>query len=322
MYPYLYTNYGTSDILQGFSRSSAVYGSCFIVNRNLTLEGLLLNPENTTEEKFKLLTPLAGKKEYISAEVLVVNKDYIPLIPSENNARTLESRSLLRVTTVIEAVDIGLSFETPALYYIFPGHKKINNPAPIFVFATGDKTSSAPEDHYILYCQTMVDTEMEENELTTLHNNILSYVKEVLFAGKEYKELLNSAYLQLRRTFANESELTLKERMVVIEDDDFLLEFDEYFKKAEAYTAKLMPENPEMLFVENFVKKTKEDIEIKQEKEYEAEEENQLNMLLDSLDKFKVANPPIISSETNPNPSNEDPQEEKIVKSEDNNVSE
>mmetsp|Transcript_22672 Transcript_22672/g.19689 ORF Transcript_22672/g.19689 Transcript_22672/m.19689 type:complete len:222 (-) Transcript_22672:953-1618(-) len=87
-YPFLYTNYGTSDILQGFSRSSAVFGSLFIVNSQVNLQSVHLPPKQEQEEvkeggekpSFKVKSTLAGKKEYLTSELLVLNKDYLSLV--------------------------------------------------------------------------------------------------------------------------------------------------------------------------------------------------------------------------------------------------
>jgi RAB protein geranylgeranyltransferase component A len=81
-YPYLYTNYGTSDILQGFSRSSAIYGSLFVVNQKVNFDEInLLDEEEKVNEqeyvtRFKIKSKMAGNKEYLGSNMLVMSKDY------------------------------------------------------------------------------------------------------------------------------------------------------------------------------------------------------------------------------------------------------
>lgn len=38
--PYLYTNYGTGDIPQGFSRIAAVHGSIFTMEKNIQIKSI------------------------------------------------------------------------------------------------------------------------------------------------------------------------------------------------------------------------------------------------------------------------------------------
>jgi len=287
-YPYLYTNYGTSDILQGFSRSSAVFGSLFIVNKDLVLDEIVINPPKENNINFKLKTPIAGPSEYLTSRFMVLNKDYVPLIKGLKEGQELEKKALLRMTFIVRSEDENLQLDTPGMYYIFPDNKTLNNTHPVFVFLTGEKTSSAPEGAYIFYVQTIVDSDTPQDVLKEYATKIRSLLDTALIKEAKVRNLVSVVYLQVRRKFAGEEELKEKPNIVVVDDDDFLLEFDDYYKKAEDYTRHLVPENPEMLFFENFEKKTKEDLEKKLEAEDEAEQETHLNELLEKLDKLKA----------------------------------
>jgi hypothetical protein len=197
-----------------------------------------------------------------------------------------EKVSLLRVTLLLKSLDAEWNIETPAMYYLFPDNTR---KYAVFAFLTGEKTCSTPDNtHLIVYIQTIVETNTPKEELESYQETLKSFFLEKLVGELPFEILIQSAYLQRRRKFKLEESLKNKKGFAIVDDDDFLIEFDDYYKKAEDLTKHLVPQNPTMYFFKNFDNETKEDQEKQLEKEEETEEENHLNNLLESLSKFKV----------------------------------
>jgi len=293
-YPYLYTNYGTSDVPQGFSRASAVNASIFILNPQLDLKKIAFSSgEDSEGNKYsaRLKTEMVGEKEHLTSEVAVLNKDYLNLIDGfEDKEIQLETKALLRVTLIVEDVERNFDMETPSFYYVFPQSKTIGNSSPMFIFATGEKSSSCPENFYIFYVQTVVNSNETQENLKTLENNIAQFLKEKLCNNSQYKEVIRASYLQSRRKTPEDLTKVLSERAVIIDDDDFALDFDDYFTKCEEYMKKLVPENQDLLFYHNGDQKGTPGFAAPQDEDEDYQSGSHLKGLLDTLDKFKVEN--------------------------------
>jgi len=314
-YPYLYTNYGTSDIPQGFSRASAVNGSIFILNPGLDLQEITTEQgEDTEGNKFgyKLKTDMVPEKEHLATELVVVNKDYVHLLHGFEKADlSVEPKALLRVTVIVEDVQQNIEVDTPSFYYVFPETKGLGNSSPVFIFATGEKTNSTANNFWIFYAQTVVDVNQSQEELKTLETNLRSFLREHLCNNSEYREVVHASYKQVRRTYTRDH----GDRLVVIDDDDFSLDCDDYFTKCSEYMKRLVPENQELLFFNNDPNKTAQDTFAKHHEEEEDDGGSHMKGLLETLDRFKVENQPqpVAEEEKAPEQTESETKEEEVV---------
>ena len=291
-YPYLYTNYGTSDIPQGYSRASAVNGSIFILSPNLDLQDITQEEgEDAAGNKFafKLKTSMAPDNEYITSNLLIMNKDYLKLTTAfKDKEISVESRALLRIIVILQDIETPLDIDTPSFYYIFPQNKALENTAPIFIFATGEKSASSPSGYSLFFINTIVDSNEDPEKLKALETRIREFVKKELCKDLELKNILNVAYVQRRRKVTGGEELVNLNKLAILDDDDFSLDFDDYYAKCEEHMKNLCPETPELLFFKNAQNKGEENNQPQNEEEDDGEEGSHLNNLLESLNKYKV----------------------------------
>ena len=297
VYPYLYTNYGTSDILQGFSRISAVMGSIFIINQTIKIDRLLLKAEVQAEEyksldtkeeesSFYLETSLAGPKKYLRTSVIVTNKDHLPLFNVKELENAEEGSRLLRGTRVFEFPDNIYKAYGPRLYYIMPNNDKIKNYHPIVILVVNSSSSSAPDNHVIIYIQTILK---DENDLQAeeLADRITEFLCNELFITEDTAHHIlrvQATYIQKKRKFEQEKNLNDIKGLVILEDDGFELDLDEEFKQSNLHYEKLLDTKEKMQLSRTIEENDTFNIQD------EEEEDNELMNLLDDLDKLKMTN--------------------------------
>jgi len=229
---------------------------------------------------------MVPEKEHMTTELVVLNKDYVNLLHGFEQADlSVEPKALLRVTLIVEDVQQNIEVDTPSFYYVFPQTKELGNNAPVFIFATGEKTNSTANNFFIFYAQTVVEANQSQEELKTLENNLRIFVREHLCNNSEYREVVHASYKQVRRTYNKEQ----TDRLVVIDDDDFSKDCDDYLTKCSEYMKKLVPENQDLLFFNNDPNKTAQETHAKYEED-EDDGGSHMKGLLETLDKFKVEN--------------------------------
>ena len=297
VYPYLYTNYGTSDILQGFSRISAVMGSIFIINEAIKLD-ILLSRSEVQEEEYKSLdtkeeessfyleSSLAGAKKYLRTSVVITNKDHLPLFNVKELDNTEEESRLLRGTRVFEFPDKIYKAHGPRLYYIMPNNDRIKNYHPVIIFVVNSTSNSTPENHAIIYFQTILN---DENDLQAeqLADKITEFLCDELFINEETAHHIlrvQATYIQKKRKFEQIENLNKLKGLIIIEDDGFELDLDEEFKQSDLYYEKIFNTKEKMQLSRAIEEKDPFSIQEQQG------EDNELMNLLDDLDKLKMMN--------------------------------
>jgi len=308
-YPYLYTNYGTSDIPQGFSRASAVNGSIFILNPNLSLKEITTEQgEDAEGNKFgyKLKTEMLPEGQDLTTELVVLTKDYVHLLNGfESTDVSVEQKALLRVTLIVEDIQQNIKVDTPSFYYVFPQTKGLENSSPVFIFATGEKTNSAANNFFIFYAQTVVNSNQSQEELKALEANLRNFLKEHLCNNSEYREVVHASYKQIRRTYNKET----SDRLIIVDDDDFSFDCDGYFTRCAEYMKKLVPENQELVFFHNNPDKAAQENYAKHQEDEEDDGGSHMKNLLETLDKFKVTEQTQAETENKPEVIQKEPEE-------------
>jgi hypothetical protein len=294
-YPYLYTNYGSADIPQGFSRISAVMQSLFIINNTLKFYEAMpeakiadddkIKTENNEISNFYFKTSLAGDKTYLRSNIFLTNKDYLPLFGLKELESKVEGSRLLRVVAVYEFMDKSYSSSGPKLYYVMPGNKIIKNRHPVQLFLADGSSSSSAEGFGVVY-GTLVLSDESKEEIDQLGDNIIGFISEGWFKNDKMTEVhilkLKSFYLQKKRVFENEDALKTTKRLIVLDDDTFEFDMDEDFVEAEKHFDRMFEGSTKM----ELSKKIEEAVN-PFAKEEDDPDDNLMNLLGD-LDKMKL----------------------------------
>lgn len=334
-FPYLYTNYGTGDIPQGFARVSGVMGSVYIIHPEIRIGNLTFvdkeQPEEskTGEKLIRLETSLAGEKKYLEFEYAVLNRDYEHLIPGFQNNNT-ESRRLLRVVIVVQ--DQGETCEYgsgPELYYVYPKENLLGNQQPVQIMVCNEYTYSVPTKHFVIYASSIVDNSLSTEAIEALAKRIKEFavarclrripkiekepeVKEPEVKEEEAKNeeganqpkeegtdqlkkeetmepvpepqvILYTGFLQRIR---GKNQVGTHKNIYLVDDDDFGIDFDEYFERAQKGFHHLFGESRKMALS---IKTSDVEFDVPEGHFEDEEDENHPVMKhLEALDKFRV----------------------------------
>ncbi|CAD8114760.1 unnamed protein product [Paramecium primaurelia] len=187
--PFLYTNYGTGDIPQGFCRISAVHGSVFITQSQIRIykiekeENQYLISSNLSENKLKIKQGIIMNKQ--------IYDSYVQLneIKTDQNTKQQQNYVLMRLTLVTTKDQNVLCEEVRSLIldqliedqntqhqldpsiYVIPCKQFSSN--PIYIFRTDSNSNSAYKDYELFYVWTLLDKQEGKELKETLKQIII-----------------------------------------------------------------------------------------------------------------------------------------------------
>jgi len=250
-------------------------------------------------------------------EYVVLNRDYEHLIPGFQNSKS-ESRRLLRLVIVVE--DQGAIYEPvngPELYYVYPKEGILGNQQPVQIMVLNECTYSVPANHFVIYASTILDNQFPKEDIEKFAGKLKEFAisrcfRKVPFVAKEpeVKEETQGAEGEENKPETTEKvteESTKLEPSVVlftgflqrirgknqvgahknvhlVDDDDFGIDFDEYFERAQAGFHHLLGESRKMALS---IKTSDEEFDVAERYEEEEDENHPVMKHLEALDKLR-----------------------------------
>ena len=149
----LYPNYGTSDILQSFSRISSVYQTIFIIN-NHEMELSKIKLHKTSENDpyaFSMTSNLVPEGKTLRAKKIIASEQYDQLFSHITNPDRTPPRTASQLRGIliynIEACEEKVNF--PQLLILHP--ESCGNQNPIHVLFCDTNSISCPRGRMVVY---------------------------------------------------------------------------------------------------------------------------------------------------------------------------
>lgn len=171
--PYLYTIYGTSDILQGLCRVSAVWGGTFMLKENVINYVL-------DESKEKVIGIIDNEGRFLKANCIISSPEYVPRSYIKHN----EDDDWIYSTYILDRE----LYSQRSLIIIPPNHSKFNNKYVIRILQISPSLKCSTDNTYIVYLYTKKGDRKNEdcvNELDNVINSLCSVCETTIDVVKE-----------------------------------------------------------------------------------------------------------------------------------------
>lgn len=176
--PYLYSLYGTSDVLQGFCRVSAVWGGIFMLCNNI------INYVYDEENK-KIIGIVDSSGRFLKSENIIISPDFVPsleYIKCENKNDWIYGAFIIDKPIL----------DDRSITIIPPKHKLFNNLNTIRILQINSTTKCSYNGTYIVYISTLRGEE-EQNECIDKIKKVMDYLCEITtFKEDKNKEVEES----------------------------------------------------------------------------------------------------------------------------------
>ncbi|CAD8128106.1 unnamed protein product [Paramecium sonneborni] len=247
--PFLYTNYGTGDIPQGFCRISAVHGSVFITQSSIRIykiekeDNEYLITSNLHENQIRIKQGIIMNKQIydsyiklnqsIPEQEIKLEQNYILmrliLVTAKDQKVLCEEIRELIVDKLIE--DQNTEHQQNPSIYVIPCKQFSSN--PIYIFRTDSNSNSTSKDYELFYVWTLLEKQ-EEKELKETLKQIIMDIDCKYNEGEE-KSINYICYEKVLLQEISKSEYKFQpnvdENIYVTTEDNDDLDFDAQTKE-------------------------------------------------------------------------------------------
>lgn len=166
--PFLYTNYGSSELPQAFCRLSAVHGSTYVLRCGIS--GVITKPVSHTQDTQQIVRIITSDGEHVACKALVSTSSSLPSACIVDNSDDVHTGHLWRAICVLDS-SIVVSSHQRLLVFV-PKGTLGNETAGVRLRQLDSSVGVCPKGYFVLYAET-VGIEGSESDVT---NVLKSYV--------------------------------------------------------------------------------------------------------------------------------------------------
>lgn len=181
--PYLYSLYGTSDILQGFCRVSAVWGGIYMLCNNI-IHFVYDNNNDEDKGNRKIVGVIDSSGHFLKSNNIIISPDFIP---SLEYVKCDNKNDWVYGAFIVDKPILN----DRSLTIIPPNHKLFNNINTMRIVQINSTTKCCSNGTFIVYIYT-VKGEEELKVCVDKIKKIVNYLCEITICKEEEKEEDNS----------------------------------------------------------------------------------------------------------------------------------
>lgn len=166
--PFLYSNYGSSELSQAFCRLSAVHGGTYVLRRGVTAVVAAKSDEDS--ESPQIVRVVTDNGEHVECKALISTASALKGVGPDNSTDSTHTGSVWRAMCVLDGSIVSES--SSRVLVVIPKGTLGNKTATVRLRQLDSTVSVCPPGNFVLYAETMGGEGNEADVKSVLENYV------------------------------------------------------------------------------------------------------------------------------------------------------